>query len=306
VIKKLSILTNNLIIINDKIMDIYKKDYKKDIAPIGFFFDLIPTELFKVPILPIPMRIDKVVKGEITYFIRFNIDKLYSLFKELNLFIDFRLFFLIGIRNLLEYAKKKCNDITFQSLKKDLLRKWFNNSISIEIDLPDLTEDLTYLLSEFLKTYSIINNLDVNDERYIEELINYCDRIIEYFQERLENNSIKIKSNGFYKEEKIYFIKKSKYYPRIIEINIEKFRGGEKNIVKKMRFVPYLIYDDILETFLYNRKLLINQKPFKLTIFNEKGIIHKYTNISVNDLNNYIKDISEINNNELENLINEI
>lgn len=305
-IKKLSILTNNLIIINDKIMDIYKKDYKKDIAPIGFFFDLIPTELFKVPILPIPMRIDKVVKGEITYFIRFNIDKLYSLFKELNLFIDFRLFFLIGIRNLLEYAKKKCNDITFQSLKKDLLRKWFNNSISIEIDLPDLTEDLTYLLSEFLKTYSFINNLDVNDERYIEELINYCDRIIEYFQERLENNSIKIKSNGVYKEEKIYFIKKSKYYPRIIEINIEKFRGGEKNIVKKMRFVPYLIYDDILETFLYNRKLLINQKPFKLTIFNEKGIIHKYTNISVNDLNNYIKDISEINNNELENLINEI
>ena len=287
-------------------MDIYKKDYKKDIAPIGFFFDLIPTELFKVPILPIPMRIDKVVKGEITYFIRFNIDKLYSLFKELNLFIDFRLFFLVGIRNLLEYAKKKCNDITFQSLKKDLLRKWFNNSISIEIDFPDLTEDLTYLLSEFLKTYSIINNLDVNDERYIEELINYCDRIIEYFQERLENNSIKIKSNGVYKEEKIYFIKKSKYYPRIIEINIEKFRGGEKNIVKKMRFVPYLIYDDILETFLYNRKLLINQKPFKLTIFNEKGIIHKYTNISVNDLNNYIKDISEINNNELENLINEI
>lgn len=290
-------------------MTISKKDHKKDIAPMGFFFDIVPTELFKVPILPIPMRIDKVVKGEITYFIRFNIDKLYSLFKELNLFIDFRLFFITGIRNLLEYAKKKSNDITLHSFKKDLLRKWFNNSISIEIDLPDLTEDFTYLLSEFLKTYSFINNLNVNDERYIKELINYCDRIIEYFQERIESNSIKIKSNGAYKEEQIYFIKNSKYYPRIIEINIEKFRGGEKNIVKKMRFVPYLIYDDILETFLYNKLLLTKQKqkPYKLIFFNEKEIILKDTNIKINYcLNNNFHDINQLKNNELENLINEI
>ena len=288
-------------------MNIFKKDYKKDIAPIGFFFDIVPTELFKVPILPIPMRIDKVAKGEITYFIRFNIDKLYSLFKELNLFIDFKLFFIIGIRNLLEYAKKNCNDITLRSFKKDLLRKWFNNSISIEVDLPDLTEDLTYLLSEFLKTYSFINNLNVNDEKYIKELINYCDRIIEYFQERLESNSIRIKSNGDYKEEKIYFIKKSKYYPRIIEINIEKFRGDEKNIVKKMRFVPYLIYEDILETFLYNKQLLTNQKqkPYKFRFFKEKEIILKDTNITINNLKKNIQGIFEIKNIELENLINE-
>ena len=289
-------------------MDIFKKDYKKDIAPIGFFFDIFPTELFKVPILPIPMRIDKILKGEITYFIRFNIDKLHSLFKELNLFIDFRSFFIIGIRNLIEYAKKKCNDITLHSFKKDLLRKWFDNSISIEIDLPDLTEDFTYLLSEFLKTYSFINNLNVSDERYIKGLINYCDRIIEYFQERLKRNSIKIKSNGVYKEEKIYIIKKSKYYPRIIEINIEKFREGKKNMVKKMRFVPYLIYDDILETFLYNKQLLTKQKqkPYHLRFFKEKEIILKYTNITTNSLNNNIKDLSGLKNNELENLINEI
>ena len=289
-------------------MNISKKDYKKDIAPIGFFFDIMPTELFKVPILPIPMRIDKVVKGEITYFIRFNTDKLSSLFKELNLFIDFRSFFIIGIRNLLEYAKKNSNEIALHSFRKDLLRKWLNNSISIEIDLPDLTEDLTYLLSEFLKTYSFINKLNVNDERYVKELINYCDRIIDYFQERLESNSIKIKSNGDYKEEKIYFIKKSKYYPRIITINIEKFRGGGKNIVKKMRFVPYLIYDDILETFFYNKKLLTKQKqkPYEFTFYKEKGIILKYTSITINYLNNSIQDVCELKPIELENLINEI
>ena len=289
-------------------MNISKKDYKKDIAPIGFFFDIMPTELFKVPILPIPMRIDKVVKGEITYFIRFNTDKLSSLFKELNLFIDFRSFFIIGIRNLLDYAKKNSNEIGPHSFRKDLLRKWLNNSISIEIDLPDLTEDLTYLLSEFLKTYSFINKLNVNDERYVKELINYCDRIIDYFRERLESNSIKIKSNGDYKEEKIYFIKKSKYYPRIITINIEKFRGGGKNIVKKMRFVPYLIYDDILETFFYNKQLLTKhkQKPYEFTFYKEKGIILKYTSITINYLNNSIQDVCELKPNELENLINEI
>ena len=289
-------------------MTIYKKDHKKDIAPIGFFFDLIPTDLFKVPILPIPMRIDKVVKGEITYFIKFNTAKLYSLFKELNLFIDFKLFFIFGIRNLLDYAKKNSNEIALHSFRKDLVRKWLYNSISVEIDIPDLTEDLTYLLSEFLKTYSFINDLDVKDERYIKELINYCDRSIAYFQERLESNSIRIKSNGAYKEEKIYFIKKSKYYPRVIEIDIEKFRGGEKNIVKKMRFVPYLIYDDILETFFYNKKLLSShqQKPYNLALFNEKGIILKYTTITLNNLNNSIHAISELKHNELENLIDEI
>ncbi|MCK4285576.1 MAG: hypothetical protein KAX18_05205, partial [Candidatus Lokiarchaeota archaeon] len=300
--------TKNIIIKCYIVMTIYKKDYKKDIAPIGFFFDIIPTELFKVPILPIPMRIDKVVKGEITYFIRFNTAKLFSLFKELNLFIDFKSFFIIGIRNLLDYAKKNSNEIARHSFRKDLVRKWLYNSISVEIDIPDLTEDLTYLLSEFLKTYSFINILDVNDERYIKELINYCDRIIAYFQERLESNSIKIKSNGDFKEEKIYFIKKAKYYPRIIEINIEKFRGGEKNIAKKMRFVPYLIYDDILETFFYNKKLLLSQKktPYNFTFFHKKGIILKYTTITINDLNNSIKDISELDNNELEKLIDEI
>ena len=289
-------------------MTIYKKDHKKDIAPIGFFFDLIPTDLFKVPILPIPMRIDKVVKGETTYFIRFNTAKLNSLFKELNLFIDFKLFFIIGIRNLLDYAKKNSNEIALHSFRKDLVRKWLYNSISVEIDIPDLTEDLTYLLSEFLKTYSFINNLDVNDKRYIKELINYCDRIIAYFQERLESNSIRIKINGECKEEKIYFIKKSKYYPKIIEINIEKFRGREKNIVKKMRFVPYLIYDDILETFFYNKKLLTSKqkKPYNFTFLQEKGIILKYTTITLNNLNNSIHDISELKNNELENLIDEI
>jgi len=290
------------------VMTIHKKDYKKDIAPIGFFFDIIPTELFKVPILPIPMRIDKVVKGELTYFIRFNLDKLYSLFKELNLFIDFKSFFIIGIRNLLDYAKKNSNEIAQHSFRKDLFRKWLYNSISIEIDIPDLTEDLTYLLSEFLKTYSFINTLDVNDEIYMKELINYCDRIIAYFQERLESNSIQIKSNGDFKEEKMYFIKKSKYYPRIIEINIEKTRGSEKIDVKKMRFVPYLIYDDILETFFYNKKLLTSQKqePYKFEFLQEKGIILKYTTITINELNNSIKDVSELKKIELESLIDEI
>ncbi len=75
-----------------------------------------------------------------------------------------------------------------------------------------------------------------------------------------------------------------------------------------MRFLPYLIYDDILETFCYNKKLLTEQKrkPYKFTIFRKKEIILKYTNITINDLNNNIQSISELKNIELENLINEI
>ncbi|KKL99533.1 hypothetical protein LCGC14_1813490, partial [marine sediment metagenome] len=36
------------------------KSYKKDLAPIGFYFDIFATEIFKIPVMPVPMRIDKL------------------------------------------------------------------------------------------------------------------------------------------------------------------------------------------------------------------------------------------------------
>ncbi|GAJ01104.1 unnamed protein product, partial [marine sediment metagenome] len=50
----------------------------------------------------------------------------------------------------------------------------------------------------------------------------------------------------------LYSEKKEKYYPKIITIKIDK--------KLKMNFVPYLVYDDILDIFSYNKKILLEGK----------------------------------------------
>jgi len=51
-----------------------------------------------------------------------------------------------------------------------------------------------------------------------------------------------------------------------------------------MNFVPYLIYDDILDIFSYNKKLLHEGKqfPLNMTIWKNKGIINKRSKLNDN------------------------
>ena len=47
-----------------------------------------------------------------------------------------------------------------------------------------------------------------------------------------------------------------------------------------MGFVPYLIYDDLLDSFYYNKKLLINttDKTINLKVYEDNDIINKTSN----------------------------
>ena len=83
------------------------KTFKNDLAPVGFYFDIFSTTIFQIPILPIPMRIDKLSNGEPTLFITPNQEKLETVFKKLKLCINFNLFYSTGIKNLLNYVKLK-------------------------------------------------------------------------------------------------------------------------------------------------------------------------------------------------------
>ena len=51
------------------------KSYQNDLAPLDFFFDKFITDLFKIPITPIPMRIDKLTNGQLTLFLSPDKDK---------------------------------------------------------------------------------------------------------------------------------------------------------------------------------------------------------------------------------------
>ncbi len=259
------------------------KSYKKDLAPIGFYFDIFATEIFKIPVMPVPMRIDKLTNGDLTLFIFPDVKNLNKLLKKLNLAFNTKTFFLHGISNLINFAKSEYKKITKRNLKHEIIIKWFENSKVIITEIPSFTELYTYLLLEFLKTFSNIEEkgLNASPEEYTTELILYCDRIIKYAKEKIENNLVLIKVDGSLKTEQLYLEKKGKYYPQIISIPISNLNIKKK---AKMSFIPYLIYDDILDIFSYNKKLLHESKqlPLDMTIWKNKGIINKRSKLDKN------------------------
>jgi len=121
------------------------KLFKSDLAPIGFYFDIFATEM------PIPMRIDKIINGESTFLIIPDINKLDHLFEKLDMVINFGTFFLVGVKNLIDFAKIKYNQITLRILKKESIINWFEKSKMISADIPSLIEDFTFLIKNVLQ-----------------------------------------------------------------------------------------------------------------------------------------------------------
>ena len=132
------------------------KSFKNDLAPVGFYFDIFPTNIFKIPIMPIPMRIDKMSNGRATFFIIPDLFKLDSFLETLDLVFNFESFLIEGLKNLILYSKKKYKEITYRTLTLEPLTNWFENSLNLKTEIPSLIEDFTFLLSEYLKMFAII------------------------------------------------------------------------------------------------------------------------------------------------------
>lgn len=254
------------------------RTFKRDLAPMGFYFDIFSTDIFQIPILPIPMRIDKLSNGKPTLLITPNREKLEKVFKRLNLTINFHLFYIMGIKNFLNYANLKQKELTLRGLDSDKIRKWWEASNNISAFNPDLGESFTFITSQFLKTYSYIdkNNLDPTQDKdeYKNILIEYCDSIIKYFRNKIEKNIFFIKNEDKIEMEKLYLEGKQKYYPLVIKLPVYDLAT---NKTSEMGFVPYLIYDDLLDSFYYNKKLLKNttDDSINLKVYEDNKIINK-------------------------------
>jgi len=273
------------------------KTYKNDIAPIGFLLDLFPNEVFEIPIFPIPLRIDKVSNGQATLFINLNRDQLNHKLSPLDLEFDLYIFYKFGLMNLIKYTKKKYNKITYRNLDKNNIINWFNKSKNIQTNIIDLEYDFTYIFAEFMVMYfKILNfNLNSNKKKQIELILRYFRKMKNYINERIKSNQIKIKVEDNIIIKKIYTERRNKYFPEIININIYEV---EKDIFLKKKFTPFLIYEDLFETFSYNMKLLETKKDliFKsLEILRNIGIFNKGSNINKNSISGInIEEIYEV------------
>lgn len=265
------------------------KSFKNDIAPTGFYFDLFTTDLFKIPVMPIPMRIDKIANGKPTLFIFPDVIKLNKLCEKLDLFLDLKLFFILGIKNLINFTKKKYKEITLRPLDDNKIRNWFNNSKIINADISYLTNDFTFLISEFLKLYSKID-FDKDLEEYHPDLIQYCNTIINFLNEKIEDNILHVKNENVIKTEKLYQERGDKYFPNIMTINV--YNTNTKKM-KEMNFIPYLIYDDLFDSFSYNKKLLLehNYSLFNLQSWKKNNIINNGSKTNVVDSKKLLKNI---------------
>jgi hypothetical protein len=222
------------------------KSNPDDMAPMMFVVDVIRSEHYQNPIIPVPVRVDKVTNGEFTSIIipstspRIEYDG-----KEY--FIDYYRLLELGFQNLMSYSAMKFEEITYRPLNIANISKWWENTRKYSCIFPSYIEDLEFATQSYLEAY--VEWLSTGD--LVCALKGYCDNIIDLCNTRLEKNKISYQLNKKIITSRIYTERKDgKKIPQIWQvdqINLEKGR------IRKKAFVPHLIYDDLLECFLSNK-----------------------------------------------------
>lgn len=224
---------------------------RSDGAPLLFFIDVINSD-FSNPILPMPLRIDMVTNGLPTNFIfpkkstSIQIGNEKYTYNYLNLYRFY-------LKNLINYSKRTHLKVTYQDLKENTINRWWERSRNLIAKIPTYSKDLEFILETYLKafkSYKLSNDLPGALMEYTNKLINYCNS-------RLESNVIEI----YYKQDligkRMYKIKKEHFFPDIFEYDVEEMEmvKGKKKVHRKA-FIPIMVYDDLLECFLFNQMQL--------------------------------------------------
>jgi hypothetical protein len=253
---------------------------RKELAPIGFFIDFFPPETFHSPILPIPMRIDKVISGKPTLLVIPDEDILREKCKKLGIQLDINKFFSAGLNNLIAYARKKCKEQKNTYIHIENIKLWYLNTKKINFKIPELQNLFTKILSDFLEIYyRLYAKISSNFmEKETNLLIDYYDSLLEFIDNKIMKNQFQINQNEFVE---FYKTRKGKLYPEALKKEII-----INDSIKTYYFVPYLIYDDIFECIEFNKQNLIKQNVNLSNSFKQLNkIINK--GLSIIKINQY-------------------
>jgi hypothetical protein len=310
------------------------KTFKSDAAPFLFFIDVLPIDLTQYeiihhikllknvkhnPIMPLPLRVDKVYNGELSILIRpskpisFEIGQEYVAIVNSNKIVEY------GIKKLLIFTEIRASERTTISLSKENAIKWCNSTKSIYGRLIILEEDLSAFIKAYLHT---MLTAKINETDLVSAAIKYCNIIEKICQKRINDNQIivqvkeKEKIVELYKMksrkvlEKFKRVKKQFLYPSLVDIeilNLEKTgfseitNGYKLDILTKskvMKYIPLLIYDDLLECMLQNLETL---KDFEGDIIDpsflfENNIIKVFDDeIQEPEKYSWLKDFNQVN-----------
>lgn len=229
---------------------------KSDGAPMIFFIDVIKSKSFLNPILPMPSRIDMLSNGYPTQFIlprkQITVEVGHDFYTY-----DYEKLYLLFLQNLVFYSKQKYQEITYRKLEKKILEKWWNKSLYLNPKIPSYYRDIEFILRSYLNAFKKYKETD--DEN--SALLEYCQDMIDYCNMRLKANKIEIIYKDKLIEKRMYKEKRNHFFPDIFEYD---YLITNTNKIQRKAFVPIVIYDDMLECFLFNKiqieKLMENKK----------------------------------------------
>ncbi len=300
------------------------KTYKSDAAPFFFYIEIFPFDtslirnpnlfsLLKIieknPIIPIPMRVDRVFNGENSVIIRPREVISFQISEDQLAIINPHHFLSNGIKNLIYFSEIRSSEQFFKSLSSKDVISWWEATRFLYGNLSRLEEDFSAFLRAYLHTLvkSYIEGGDL-----VSAAIRYCQILEDICKKRMEQNKILMEINGeesnvkMYKSKVLTYYKKFKkvrekqHHPELIDIEIFNYSSNNwpkdatsikriESIIKK--YIPLLIYDDLQECMLLNLKYLEENEK---TIINPSSLIEEKI-ITIIDSKNFDDDFKKKN-----------
>ena len=263
--------------------------YKSDAAPFFFYIEIFPfdTSLYngpyissliktieRNPIVPIPMRVDRVSNGEKSVIIRPREVTSFQISEEQLAVINPYHFLHSGVKNLIYFSEIRSSQKFFKSLSSKDVISWWEATRSIYGNLYRLEEDFSAFLRAYLHT---MVKSHVEGDDLVSAAIQYCQILEDICKKRMEQNRILVEMDGEESTVKLYKKKLYTYYkklkkvsekqihPELVDIEIFDYsisnwpkdtttKGGIERQEKK--YIPLLFYDDLQECMLLNLKYL--------------------------------------------------
>lgn len=322
------------------------KTYRSDASPFFFFIDIFPLDLkiFETPhslalakhirnnpIMPLPMRVDRVFNGESSILIRPNSPVSFPLNESIVAIINPIPFLQLGIEKLLFFTEIRSSQHLLRSLNNQKVKQWWENTRYLYGNLRQIEEDFSAFLKAYL--YTIIK-AEINEEDITGAAISYCEIVNKICKEKMLKNKILVEikdsqeSVKLYREkktksrEKLNIVKKMEYHPELIDIEVFNFsdisfpnkKEFNNDIIKNYdsrvaKYIPLLLYDDLQECMIQNITLLEKNETELLfpSFLLENNVITFLSSekIEDNDLDkyNWLSDLNEVN---IEGVLNSI
>ena len=261
------------------------KTFKYDASPFFFYIDVLPldvsqydiphhAELLKEvqsnPIMPLPMRIDRVFSGKSSILIRPRDPVSFSINENIAI-INPQPFVQSGIKKLLYFTEVRASREFALSLTLENAEAWWNSTKYLYGRLRTLEEDF----EAFLKAYIFIMvKAKIESEDLISAAIQYCELIRDVCDKRIQEKHIKVEIKKKEKKVDLYKMKEGKViekrfkrvdskllYPSFVDIEVTNLESVKfSNIQDKelkiksriMKYIPLLFYDDLLECMIQN------------------------------------------------------